>query len=125
MFKILKYLLAMSFYKKAKKQLILLTMLLLSLWVSSSVINDLIGASSGMNLYALIALKWIVMLALLSFIVLKILKIMHLLIPNPLSKEKRAKKSKNITPKKAYIMNKETLLTESEMILQKYSKATK
>jgi len=123
MFKMLKYLFVANLYKKAKKQLILFSILLFILILSSSILNDIISATSGINLYVFIGIKWIVILLLLAYILFMFLKIINIATTNPLKKESRTilLSDKPTTHKREYILNKNTLLTESEMILQKYT----
>jgi hypothetical protein len=117
-----------NIYKKAKTEIGILAVMGMILFISSAVLNDFISATQGIHLYTLIALKWIVVIALLGLMVLKILKIINVTISNPLSIQKTVQQKRvtlgqeKFNAKKEHIMQKTTLLTESDMIIQKYTK---
>ena len=83
---------------------------------------------SGLNLYVLIALKWMIILSMILLIALTLLKIIKLATPAPIIKKPKkevtvVKEAVNI--KKETTLKKDRLFTESEQIYQKYTKGTK
>lgn len=116
MFQALKYLLLANLYSRAKKNIIALFVALLFLIVVTFIMGDIIDVSNGVTLYSLIALKWFFILATVSFIVFNLLKIINLA-TTPFEKEKKTDK------KREKILEKENLLTKSDIILEKYTKA--
>ena len=127
MFKAFKYLLLANLYKKAKKSFVMLFVYLVSLMLVSLIINDLMSVSTGVIIYILLLIKWIIILSLLSLICLSILKIFNVA-TNPFetnkqdefTKDDEAQVSQDI--KKERILSKEKLFTRSDLILQKYMK---
>ena len=128
MFKILKYFFVISLYKKAKKQFVILAISLITILLSSLIISDVMTVASGLYLYVLIVVKWMIILSMTLLIALTLLKIMELATPIPII----IKNTKQITAaneaangKKETTLKKDRLFTESEMILQKYAKGAK
>ena len=128
MFKILKYFFVISLYKKAKKQFVILAISLITILLSSLIISDVMTVVSGLNLYFLIVLKWMIILSMILFIALTLLKIMELATPIPIIKKHKKEitvDNEAVNRKKETTLKKDRLFTESEMILQKYAKGTK
>ena len=128
MFKILKYFFVISLYKKAKKQFLILAISLITILLSSLIISDVMAVASDLNLYFLIVLKWVIILTMIVFIALALLTIMKRATLTP----RIIKNTKNITvdnetvnSKKEITLKKDRLFTESEQILQKYTRGTK
>ena len=126
MFKTLKYLFLASLYKKAKKNFVMLFAYVVSLILFSLMINDVISVATGGIVYILLPIKWIVILSLLSLIAFSVLKIFNIA-SNPFEskdKDDNTKQTPSAT-KKERILAKEKLLTQSDLILQKYMKDEK
>jgi len=125
MFKVFKYLLYASLYKKAKSSFITLFVSLVALLVSSFMMNDLIAISTGITLYSLVIAKWALILILLGLIAWSVLKIINRAIDlfgfKTTNTEDSTDAPKDIRKEK--ILNKDKLFTKSEIILQKYTKA--
>ena len=126
MFKALKYLLYASLYQKAKSSFITLLVSMVVLVVGSFMMNDIIGVSSGMTLYMLMMVKWVLIITMLGLISFSLLKIINIAM-NPFSSKTATPEVVKVTEpvvdtKKENILNKEQILTKSEMILQKYKK---
>jgi len=128
MFKILKYFFVISLYKKTKKQFLILAISLITILLSSLIISDFIAVSSDLNLYFLIVLKWAIILTMIVFIALALLKIMKraTLTPGIIKHTKYiAVDDETVNSKKEITLKKDRLFTESEQILQKYTRGTK
>lgn len=127
MFQILKYFFVINLYKKAKKQFAILVILLITILLSGLIISDVMTVVSGPKLYVLIGLKWMIVLLMILFIVLTLLKIIELASPATIIKHTKEFSADHeaVNRKKEITLNKERLLTESEMIIQKYTKGTK
>lgn len=123
MFKTLKYLLLANLYSKAKSSFIALFISVVSLILVTFVMGDIIGVASGMALYSLIALKWFMVLAILSFIAFNILKIINVA-TTPFAKATTVREVviPEVDKKREKILNKEKLFTKSDSILEKYTK---
>jgi len=126
MLKAFKYLLLASLYKKAKKSFVMLFVYLVALMLISFIINDLMSISTGVAVYILLLIKWVLILSLLSLIGFSILKIFNIA-TNPFeSKEDEVTKSNKeklfTDTKKDRILAKEKLFTQSDLIMQKYIK---
>ena len=128
MFKSIKLLLLFSLYKRAKKTFMLLFFYTITLVIITLIMNDLINISTGVLIYILLLLKWISNLLLLSLIGLSILKIVKVA-TSPFENEKNASevnlKNVNMNEKKAKIVGKDILRSNSDLILQKYMKNSK
>ena len=125
MFQMLKYFFVISLYKKAKKQFVILAISLITILLSSLIISDVMTVVSGLNLYVLIVLKWMIILSMIVLIALTLLKIMELATPIPIIKKHKKEitvDSEAVNRKKETTLKKDRLFTESEMILQKYAK---
>ena len=123
MFKILKYFFVISLYKKAKKQFVILAISLITILLSSLIISDVMMVVSGLNLYILIVIKWMIILSMLVLIGLKLLKIIELAMPAPLTVKQTkyiAVADEAVNRKKEITLKKDRLFTESEQIIQKY-----
>jgi hypothetical protein len=122
MFRALKYIFVISLYKKTKKQFVILAISVTAILVSSLMISDIMTTISGKYIYLLILLKWMIILSMILLIILSLLKIMKVLMSNPIIKlTKKIKTNNNIVNKKQeMILKKVNLLTESEMIINKY-----
>ena len=128
MFKIMKYLFVINLYKRAKKQFVILVFSLATIILSSLILSDVMTVASGLSLYLLIALKWIIILSLMFLMVLSILKILELALPVPINtKQTNVIEVHNeaVNRKKEIILNKGRIFTESDMILQKYTRDAK
>ena len=125
MFKILKYLFVANVYKKVKKELIIFTISLFLLLLSSAILNDIITVTTGVNLYALIVVKWVVVLLLFAYIFFIFVKIVNVITSNPFKKKKLRTTTPNevVYSKREYILNKDVLLTQTNIILQKYKES--
>lgn len=117
MFKAIKYFVLAALYKKAKKSLTMLFIYVVLLLLSSFIMNDLMDISTGVTVYMLFLIKWILILSLLGLIVSSVLKIFNIA-TNPFEE-------KGNTPadtKRDRILCKEKLLTECDLIINKYLK---
>jgi len=123
MFKVIKYLLLANLYKKAKKSILLLVGLFSFLLFFTLIINDLLSVESGINIQVLLLVKWIVIFTLVMFMVRTILQIINRA-KAPFESEEvtSSQKIKELANKKEYILNRKRLLTEKDVILQKYMK---
>jgi len=126
MFRAFKYLLLASLYKKAKKSFVMLFIYVVALMLVSFIINDLMSISTGVAVSALLLIKWISILSLLSLIGFSILKIFNIA-TNPFESNENEVTSNNkekvsTGTKKDRILAKEKLFTTSDLIVQKYMK---
>lgn len=83
------------------------------------VISDVLSIATGLFVYIVLAVKWIVipvLLALISFSILKIFNIAS----NPFDSKEEESAVKDT--KKEKILSKQKLQTQSDLILQKYMK---
>jgi hypothetical protein len=111
-----------NIYKKAKKSFLLLFTLSVSLILLSFISNDLISVSSGISIYILLSIKWLGVLILLGLIGYNIIKIINIA-TSPFEKTEVSSISmkKNMQDlKKEHILNKDQLLTKSDLIIKKY-----
>jgi uncharacterized membrane protein len=122
MFKTLKYLLFAGLYKKAKRSFLVLFGSIITLILINLIISDAVGVSSGMSVYFLLTIKWTANLFLLWLIGFNALKIFNIATNPFASKQPEVKVIKESDTKKDRILAKETLLTKSDLILQKYMK---
>lgn len=126
MYKIFKYLFIANVYKRAKKSIIFLTLSLVALVLTTFMMNDVIAVSSGIGIYILLLGKWSMILLLMGFIGFNIVKIINIFVSpfKASSSEGSNKALTNLTrdTKKSKILNKETLFTKSDLIIQKYVK---
>lgn len=124
MFKALKYLLLANLYSRAKRSFISLLVCIVSLVLVTFIMSDIIGVASGMTLYSLIIIKWLLVIGLMGFLSFHILKIINIA-TTPFSKDTKAQVADTlkVDSKKNRILNKEKLFTKSDLILQKYMKA--
>ena len=121
MFKAFKYIFLANLYKKAKKSFILLFAYLATLMLMSFIINDLISISTGVTVYVLLSTKWISIFLLLSLIGFSILKIFNIA-TNPFESIVDEEVDSSNESKKNRILSKENLYTQSDLIMQKYTK---
>ena len=126
MFKALKYLFIATLYKKAKKSFMMLFVYIVALIISSLIINDLMVIATGISVYVLLLLKWMVILSLLGLISFSILKIFNIA-TNPFEKKEDEQTHSSVNKvakdtKKNRILAKEKLFTKSDLIVQKYMK---
>jgi uncharacterized membrane protein len=122
MFKTLKYLLFAGLYQKAKRSFLVLFGSIITLILINLIISDAVGVSSGMSVYFLLTIKWTANLFLLWLIGFNALKIFNIATNPFASKQPKVKVIKESDTKKDRILAKETLLTKSDLILQKYMK---
>lgn len=123
MFKVLKYLFLANLYNRAKKSFITLLISIISLVVLSLMMNDAINVATGMSVYLLLLLKWIIILSLLGLIGYNILKIINsVMTPFNTEKETQTNDEEVVDTKKNRILSKDKLYTKSDLILQKYTK---
>jgi hypothetical protein len=122
MFKIFKYILIANTYNRAKKNFIVLFASFMALILLSFILNDIINASSGVSVYILLGVKWLIVLLFLVVMGYNIVKIINIA-STPFESSKisflQTRKEKNDL-KKEHILKKETLLTKSDLILKKY-----
>jgi len=123
MFKAFKYLLLAKLYKRAKKSFVILFASLVSLFIVSLIINDLLSIATGMSVYILLTVKWVIILGLLALIFYSFIKILNIaLTPFEDVTIPVFKKEEKHDDKKEYILSKEKLHTKSDLIMQKYMK---
>ena len=122
MFKALKYLLFAGLYKKAKKSFFILFASILSLILVNLIISDVVDVSDGITVYVLLIVKWIANLSILGLIGFSILKIINVATDPFTSNKPKVKVSKELNTRKGRILDKEILLTKSDVILEKYMK---
>jgi len=123
MFKALKYLFLANTYKRAKSSVITLLLSFLGLVLTVWVISDLMSVSSGVVVYLLLLVKWIVILSLIILMGYSILKIINVA-SSPFSAEEEHSVAKD-ADKKEYILNKDVLRSKSALIVEKYMKDLK
>jgi len=124
MFKVLKYLLLANLYKRAKKSFYILFGSLISLLLTSLILNDAVSVASGISIYILLLVKWVIILSLLGLIGFSILKIINVA-TSPFATEEKSQDANEtiiVDVKKARVLNKEKLLSKSDLIMQKYMK---
>jgi len=126
MFKTIKYLFLASLYRKAKKSFMMLFVYVILLILFNFIIDDIINIASSELVYILLLIKWVVVLSLLSFIAFHLLKIFNIA-TNPFeakSTDKEIDDTKQTSSdiKKERILHKEKLFTQSDLIMQKYTK---
>ena len=124
MFKVLKYLLLANLYNRAKKSFFILFGSLISLLLTSLILNDAVSVASGISIYILLLVKWIIILSLLGLIGFSILKIINVA-TSPFTTEEKSQDANEtiiVDVKKARVLNKEKLLSKSDLIMQKYMK---
>ena len=124
MFKVFKYLLLANLYNRAKKSFFILFGSIISLVLTSLILSDAVSVASGMSIYILLLVKWITILSLLGLIGLSILKIINIATSPFVTEEKAQDANETIIAevKKARVLNKEKLLSKSDLIMQKYMK---
>ena len=120
MYKILKYLLFVGLYKKAKRYFYTLLALVITLVLINLILSDAIDVSTNVTVYLLLIVKWIANLSILGVLAFNILKIINIA-TNPFSKNKTGI-TKPLVKKKNRILNKEIILTQSDLIMKKYMK---
>jgi len=117
MFKLFKYLLLASLYKKAKTNFVILSVCFVMLILSWLMLDDLIPHLAGMNVFIFLTIKWVSIILLLGVMWFNILHIFNIA-TNPLnSQEDEVTKTK-----KNKILTKDKLFTKSDLIMQKYTK---
>ena len=123
MFKVFKYLFLVNLYKRAKKRILFLFGLVITLLFFSLIINDLLNVSSGMSIQVLLLTKWVIILTIVTFIARTILQIINIA-TSPFEKDdvKSLKSTVEVDTKKEYILSKKRLYTKSDVIIQKYMK---
>lgn len=126
MFKTLKYIFLASLYKKAKKNFKMLFIYIIALILINLIVDDLMGVTTNLTIYILLAIKWSSTFVLWYLIGHNIFKIFNMA-TNPFEqKEDLATQSVDDTTssdsKKKRILDKDKLLTKSDLIIQKYMK---
>ena len=126
MFRVFKYLIMASIYKKAKKNFIILFISAFFLIITNLIINDLIEISSDKIIFLLLLSRWCITLILLSLIIFSITKIFNIIV-NPFEKKDNQSLLSTTSKvykdkKKDYLLSKEKLLTKSDLIMTKYTK---
>ncbi len=126
MFRVFKYLIMASIYKKAKKNFIILFISAFFLIITNLIINDLIEISSDKIIFLLLLSRWCITLILLSLIIFSITKIFNIIV-NPFEKKDNQSLLSTTSKvykdeKKDYLLSKEKLLTKSDLIMNKYTK---
>ena len=114
MFKFAKYYFILNWFKKAKRNMLAIVVLVVLLFVSSYMFNDLIAMAN--EKFELVVAKWIVIVLFLGVITFNLIQ-MFKAIP---SFFRREVKSKIIDEKKERIVTKEYLLSRSDLIIGKY-----
>ncbi len=122
MFKALKYLLFAGLYQKAKKSFFVLFGSIIALILLNLIISDVVDVSDGITVYVLLIVKWIANLSILGLIGFSILKIINAATDPFTSNKPKVKPINELDSKKDRILAKETLLTKSDVILEKYMK---
>lgn len=115
MFKALKYIYLTTLLKKAKKHFLMLIVYAISILIVNLITNDFISINQGTMAYMLILMKWVITLLLLGILLFTLFKIVNIA-SNPL----KSIDTKDIDEKKERILSKKTLLTQSDLIIQKY-----
>lgn len=95
----------------------MLFMYVVLLLLSIFIMNDLIDISIGVTVYILFLIKWVLILSLLGLIGFSVLKIFNIA-SNPFEE----KENTPADTKRDRILCKEKLLTESDLIINKYLK---
>ena len=110
----------MGLYKKAKRYFYTLLALVITLVLINLILSDAIDVSTNVTVYLLLIVKWIANLSILGVLAFNILKIINIA-TNPFSKNKTGI-TKPLVKKKNRILNKEIILTQSDLIMKKYMK---
>lgn len=116
MFKALKYIYLTTLLQKAKKHFLMLIVYATSILIVNLIANDFIAINQGTMVYMLIFMKWIITLLLLGILLFTLLKIINIA-SNPL----KSIDTKDVDERKERILSKKTLLTQSDLIIQKYT----
>ena len=120
MFRVFKYIFIATLYKKSKKSFITLLASIVTLPLVSFMLNDFIEVSQGVNVYMLLVFKWLVIVILLSLIVYNSLRIINIA-TNPFETKKESSTKEQ---KKNRILEKDELLSRSDIIMKKYMKGS-
>ena len=120
MFKVFKYIFIATLYKKSKKSFITLLSSIVTLPLISFMLNDFIEVSQGVNVYMLLVFKWLVIVILLSLIVYNTLRIINIATNHFETKKESSTKEQ----KKNRILEKDELLSRSDIIMKKYMKGS-
>lgn len=116
MFKALKYIYLTTLLQKAKKHFLMLVVYVISILIVNLIANDFIAINQGTMVYILIFMKWIFTLLLLGFLLFTLLKVINIA-SNPL----KSTDTKDVDERKERIISRKTLLTQSNLIIQKYT----
>lgn len=114
MFKLAKYYLLMQLYEKGRRNLIAIIVSAVLLAITSFIFGDLIAMANEKT--SLVISKWIVLLVLLGVMTFNFIQIFKM-IRIPFQKEKS---SKILDVQKEKIVLKEHLVSQTELILNKY-----
>jgi len=114
MFKMAKYYVLVNFYRKARKNIVLILVSLMMMVMLSYLFSDLVAMDEHMGY--LIIVKWMMYFTLLSVIIWNVQKMKSVAIL-PFGKENV---ETVVDVKKENILKKEQLLSRRELILNKY-----
>ncbi|MDF1884130.1 hypothetical protein JHD49_09280 [Sulfurimonas sp. SAG-AH-194-C21] len=123
MYRVLKYVFMANTYKRAKSSFITLFLSFMGLVLSVWIISDFMSVSSGVMVYVLLLLKWVMILSLISLMGYSILKIINVA-SNPFATKDKPVVVQDVY-KKEYILNKAVLRSKSDLIVEKYLKDLK
>lgn len=116
MFKIVKYYMLLSLYRRVKKNIIVIVISVLIMILTSYIFIDLIEMLDKSNKFGFIAIKWLILILLFVVIVVNMLKIMKTL-SEPFGKEQN---DQVLDETKERILAKKYLMSRSDLILRKY-----
>lgn len=119
MLKLFKYIFIVNLYKKAKKNLIMAGVMLILMFISTFLMNDLIEVARGSEKYLFLLTKWVLILVFLAVIAINLLKVFNIAIAS-IGVKPTYKLSLASTDKKQRLLGKEHLETKSESIIKKY-----
>lgn len=114
MFKLAKYYVLIQLYQKSKRNLIAIIVSAILIVITSSAFSDLIVMAN--NKVTLVIFKWIIISVLLSVMTFNFIQIFKV-IRIPFQKEKSYN---TVDVKKEKIVEKKHLVSQSELILNKY-----
>lgn len=118
MLRFFKYMYVLSVLKRSKLNIVVLVSLLLVLMLGIMIFNDLISVYESKSIYLYLLAKWVFIVFMLALIIATFAKIIHIAI-NPLKSKDNAKES-DVDKKKQKLVEKEKLLTKSDLIMKRY-----
>ena len=123
MLKVFKYLFIANLYSKAKRSLLGAGVMLVLLVTSTFIMNDLLTVASGSEKYLFLLVKWVLILFFMAMFGYYLLKVFNAATA-PIRTKPKATEPTAVDDKRERILAKEQLLRKSDLIMDKYVKAT-